>query len=319
VIEITKRNLEAVADSLMRFSPRPGATLDEIRGLWVESKAYGLLGDRKWVATGTANGTDIESELEAILRKSGHGRGALILPNGDYKLRRELNLERYPLIDIIGESKSGVIVSYSEGDKKATIYAKATNSMMSHMTVIRRGAVEVYGGMGVQYAIHDNTTATTQRLVILADIECITNPDIGSCGIGTGVDAGGFHLYTSITSNQGFFAHNADDRRAAWESGLRPPPPSRPTAIAYVNCIAGAETPVSARFGCALTYWNTGSRAADKLIVSGGKFSGTASGIRVVDFGLPFCGESETEVVVDKDSAGVLSTPTATKVTELKQ
>jgi hypothetical protein len=293
--------------AILEFSPLPGAAAPDMNAAWASGQLHVLLGPRAWTHVVTVGGNETLPETLARLREAfvvmgimpdeSH-RGAVLVPDGTHVLGDELNLSTSPWFDLIGQSRSRTIVTCGAHTKRATIYAKGTHSMIAHMTVRRTGDFHHQGGNGVRYAIHDNTPSDRPRNVLFVDLDCQTPDDTG---IGTGICAGGTHLYVNVNSDNGFFAHNADDVREAWESRSPRPAIAPPASLVYVDCTAGINKPVAARFGCAMTYWNTGSCAPDLLTVRGGWYAGENYGIRVIDFGPPFPGYSETEVLIDEN------------------
>jgi hypothetical protein len=294
---LTEEKAFALKWALMGFAPRPGMGVMQISDAWGMASLASLVGIRRWMTVATLSAGDLVSFALSRMKEQFRSlrvppdashRGALLIPNGQYRLTDELNLIDYPYFDLIGESREKTILTYGGPDNRATIYAKGYQGMIAHMTVERTGSTS-----DVAYAIHDNTPAATPRTTLFVDLDCKTAP--GCVGIGTGIAAGGLHLYCGVNADNGFFAHNGDEIREAHEAHMPSVKPADHAALIYLDCTAGLKAPVSARFGTALTYWNCGSGQPDILALCGGEYHGASHGLAVIDY-VPFSGRSETVV-----------------------
>jgi len=264
----------------MAFSPQPGCSANFASELWVSLGLDKLVEPRTWMSVTTVSDGD---ELHDAVAKAGREpvRSLLVIPNGEYTIQNELNLECFPLLDIVGESRDGVAISCGSLCREAVVYTKATSTLLAHLTLKRIGRFDEM--FHARYAIHDNSHATEPRLVIFADLSCITAPEVGCNGIGTGVSAGETHLYVGVDSPMGFFAHNADDNRARVEHGTPLVDITDPARLVYLNCT-----------GKCVRYWNQGSRTKDILAICGGSIES----LEISDIVPTFGGHSETEVLL---------------------
>ena len=316
---LTEQSAAELRQALMNFAPKMKSVPQDLNAAWSGSILSSLVGPRSWAHVVTMATTIRRNETiplaikrlrEMFITEEPPGpmrRGAVLIPDGQYELERELCLDASvrssPWFDLIGQSKGGTIITYGAHDNGATLYTKATQSLIAHMTLRRTGVPSWTTRPDVRYAIHDNTPADTPRTTLFVDLDCQTPEDPNCTGVGTGVAAGGLHIYAGVNSNHGFFAHNADEIREAVEAGAARPTPNAPAALLYLGCTSGLPNPVTARFGCAITYWNCGSGQPDYLGVFGGSHDGRAYGLRVIDFGPPFSGASETRVEIGHDVA----------------
>jgi len=282
--------------------------------VWRSLGLGSVLGDRAWAHSVCAYETDpLQTALSRLNEEfyrsktipDANNRGVVRLADGVYRLDAELDLGPYPWFDLIGTSRDGTVITYSGDDLKATVYANQTQSMIANLTIVRGGSFDPpANGRGVRYALHDNGGPNTPvaRNPIFANLRCLTCKSVGSNGVGAGFASGSTHAYINVQSDYGFFCHNGDDVRQAWEERVPRRAPGGPGKIMFLDCEAGRTNGIEPP-PVGLLYWNMGSGLADQLIVSGGAFSGYEHGLHVMNFGPPFPGESETEVVLHNSPA----------------
>ncbi len=290
-----RSELNTISERLRGFAPGMGATADEITEAWSECGPSWMWSYR-WSHSVTVQSDETIHHAVSRLASTPKTpftamyRGAVLIPNGIYPLDSELDLGLTPYVDLIGESWENTHLIRDGQDTHAVIWCRGNDCIIANMTIERTGMATGCPGLGTRFAVHSNTPGPKTQ--IFANLRCISQDD--SQGMGIGAAYGDHILLSNVQSDRGFFLHNGDNRRENWENGRPLPEPGRPAMMKLLNCTSGGDP--SGPWG--IRYWNIGSFVRDRLTICGGRHHGSIYGLRVVDFGPPYQGDSETVVEI---------------------
>jgi hypothetical protein len=180
----------------------------------IDALCDALIGDRQYdqIVTVSPGAGNIVTALAAISDAAWNKRYCLYLPDGTYAETSPIDLASKPWVDVIGQSRAGVIVTSSNTDsgQKDTFLLGGGNAMLRRMTVRHVSESGI-----TQYPIHadaNNHASLRWSKVVLDDVACESTGAIAKQGIGIGLkDFQRIYLLRSSFSSvllDGAYIHN---------------------------------------------------------------------------------------------------------------
>lgn len=290
-------------------APSQNAVYDQVEQ--VRSQIINMIHNRRYDAVVTVSST-ISAALASITDNSAFKRYLLYVPNGTYTE----NIAPKDYVDIVGESKTGVILKNS-GDASPFSNVSDANGyhmMLANMTLQADTSSTTYAihfddssqGIETLRPKVDGSNASSET--ILYNLVCTA---AHKAGIGIGLYARQRLYIVDVTStggdgsgsiiSSGVFAHNSATSQ------------TRPSGLYLINVTATAGAANDPGF----EYRNLGSGQPDFVQVIGGSFTGhgTGAGVGLINSG---SGAGESYYFIDPLTSGTVTVSAGTRLTHFQ-